>query len=413
MNKYNESVLPNGLKIITSENSNSEIVTLSIWVRAGSRYETQEQLGYAHILEHALFLGTKKYPTSFIAGRAIDSVGALSNANTSPERIRIFIEVTKKHLEKMFELLSDMVLNPVMDSKVLENEKEVILQELYRQKDNYQKYLWKLSYEKFFLGHPLSQDPLGNEISIKSATPDKLFDYHKKFFTPDRAAIVSTGGLTYEKILELAKKYFGYLPKSEKVADNFQEPHFKKGFFFEKAPSKQTRVIFQYGNSKCNIEESIALEILINYLSYGDSSVLTQEIRTKRGLAYSVSAGNSLYKDATVFFISAATTKPKEVAEIILNIMRNLDKNFTTEIFDEIKEQTANVLIREIHDQFNELGFLGNSWLLYDKIIFPKEFLEILEKIKYKDVIAAINKYLSEDRLLMATLGEEKFKVDF
>ena len=413
MNKYNESILPNGLKIITSENPNSEIVILSVWVKAGSRYEEKSQLGYAHILEHMLLIGTKKYPTAFDTGRALDRVGAASNAFTNPERIYIFIQVVKKHLEKMFEILSDMTLSPVIDSKVLENEKEVILQELYRQKDNYGKYLWKISSKKLFGNHPLSRDPLGDENSIKSATSAQLFNYHKKFFIPDRSAVVAVGGLTHEKISELAKKYFGDWQVTNKISDNFQEPEINKGFIFEKAPSKQTHIVFKYGSPKCNIEELAALEIIGNYLSYGDSSVLKQEVRIKRGLVYSVSAGFDLYQDATVFFIQAATTKPKETTEIVLDIMRNLDKNFTVEIFDEIKEQTASAFIRGINDPFSELGFLGKGWQLYEKIISPKKFLEILDKIRHKDVIAVANKYLSEDRLLTAAIGNEEFKINF
>lgn len=413
MNKYKESILPNGLKIITSENPNSEIVTLSIWVKAGSRYETKEQLGYAHILEHMLLKGSKKYPSVLEAGKARDRVGASSNATTGPERIYIFIKVAKKHLEKMFELLSDMILNPIINTEVLENEKNVILQELYRQKDNYQKYLWKISSREAFRNHPLSKDPLGNQGSIKSAMSKKLFYYHKKFFVSGRAAIIAAGGLNHQKILELAEKYFGAWPKSDKVADNLQEPQTRKGFTFEKAPSKQTYIIFEYVSPKYSIEESAALEILINYLSYGYSSLLKQEIRTGRGLAYNISAGNELYLDASMFFIQTATTKPKETAEIILNIMRKLNKSFTPEIFDELKEQTASVFTREMNDPFNELNFLGKAWLLYEKIITPGEFLKILEKVNYKDVIAAINKYLSQNRLFIAAVGEEEFKVDF
>lgn len=413
MNKYKESVLPNGLKIITSENPNSDIITLSVWVKAGSRYEIREQLGYAHILEHMLLKGSKKYPSVIEAGKARDRVGALSNATTGPERIYIYIQVAKNHLEKMFELLSDTVLNPTIDPEVLENEKEVILQELYKQKDDYRRYLWKLSSKLLFGKHPLSQDPLGSEASIKSAISEKLLDYHKKFFVPDRAAIVASGGLTHEKITKLSKKYFGAWPKSDKVTDNLQEPQTKKGFAFEKAPSKQTYIILKYVSPKYSIGESVALEILINYLSYGYSSLLKQEVRTGRGLAYNISAGSELYQDASMFFIQTATTKPMETAEIILNIMRKLNKSFTSEIFDELKEQTASIFNREINDPFSELSFLGKGWLLYEKIISPEEFLEVLEKIKYKDIIAAINKYLSEEHLFIAALGEEEFKVDF
>ena len=173
-----------------------------------------------------------------------------------------------------------------------------------------------------FRRHPLSQDPLGSEASIKSVTSDKIFDYHKKFFIPGRAAIVATGGLTHKKISELAKKYFGAWSKLDGVIDNLQEPSVKKGFIFEKASSKQTHIIFKYISPKYSIEESIALEILINYLSYGDSSLLKQEIRTGRGLAYNISAGIELYQDASMFFVQAATTKPDKIVEIILDIMR-------------------------------------------------------------------------------------------
>ena len=125
--QYKETILANGLRVISNE-LDSPISTIDIWIKAGSRYEDKDQLGYAHILEHMLLKGTKTRPTSFDFRVAMDRVGAISNAMTYSEFSRFFVQVASDYQDLMFELLADALLNALVDPTVLENEKKVIIE---------------------------------------------------------------------------------------------------------------------------------------------------------------------------------------------------------------------------------------------------------------------------------------------
>lgn len=405
-NTYKETTLSNGLKVITGENPNSEIVTFSIWVKAGARYESSEQLGYAHFLEHMLLKGTEKYPSTFEVGRVKDRVGAISNAFTGPERIYFFIQVAKDNLEKMIELLADAILNPLLDANELENEKKVVIEEMRRSKEDYPKHIWKVLLRETFEGHPLSQNVLGSEESIGAVTPEKIKDYHKKFFVPSRSAFVATGGVSHETILPLIEKYFSDW-SGEYIADDLHTPNIKEGNFFEKSQTKQTYLIFAYAGQNITPKESAAFEILKNYLSYGQSSLLKEELRNKRGLVYGISASNTPYLDANLFSVETSTAKPKEVIDIVSSGIDNLANNFNENLFEELKNQTANVVLRQLSDPFFEMFIIGNGWRMYGKLISPEEFINEIKNVSYDDILAVENKFLSKDNLFISAIGEE------
>lgn len=412
MNIYNESILANGLRVITSENPSSELATISVWIKVGSRGEKEGEFGYVHILEHLLGKGTKKYPSALEFNKEKDRVGALSNALTGSERICAFIQVAKNYSEKMFELLADMTLHPLLDAKVLENEKQVIIQELYRVKENYVKRLWIESMSKAFENHPLAHPILGSEQTIFSATSEKLTEFHGKFFIPGNAAIVAVGGLTHQDVLKFAEKFFSQWQQKEPAVDDLPPPQIKPGFIFIKAPTKQTYLAFNYIGRKITMEEIAAFNIVENYLGYGQSAFLLQELRHKRGFVYHISASNTLLRDANLFRLETSTTKPKETTEVILDIMGNFEKNFSEKIFKELKEQTLSVFLREISDPMKELFFLGSGWRLNGRLVSLSEMINKIKEVSYGDIIALKNSHLAKNNLLIAAIGGESFESD-
>ncbi|MEK9183566.1 MAG: pitrilysin family protein, partial [Patescibacteria group bacterium] len=217
MKNYNESSLSNGLRIITSEDINSPIVTITVWVRAGSRYEQPHQLGYAHILEHMLLKGTKNRPTIFEISVEQNRVGAYSNANTGSEWINLIIQVATEHAEHMIELLSDMLQNPIFNECVLENEKKVILEEMYRAEHNPERLAIMINMRNLFSNHPLSHLPIGTVDTIKKATVQELKNFYNTHYHPSKAALVTVGNLSHEKATMLGEKYFGAWNVGEKI----------------------------------------------------------------------------------------------------------------------------------------------------------------------------------------------------
>lgn len=407
MNIYKESNLSNGLKIITSEAPNLEVVDISVWVRAGSRYESKEQLGYAHILEHMMMKGSKGFPLILKLSMAMDRVGASSNAITGQERIFFYIQVSKQHFNKMLKLLADIIIFPILEADVLENEKKVIIQELAKANENYPKRLWEVSMKNIFRDHPLSQSVLGSEKSIISSTVDALNNYHKRFFTIDRSAIIINGGISHEEVLSQINGLFDDQEKKGFV-DETHLLNIKAGLFFEEAPIKQTHIAASYVMPRISFKEGVAFEIIANYLGYGKSAFLKQILRHKLGLIYNISVSNNSFQDANLFYIETVGTKPKEIVSQIMDVIEGFEKYFTEQIFEEIKEQAISVFVRKLNaDLLGELAYLGNGWKIYGRLIFPEEFIQEIKNISYKDILDIKDRYLTKNNLCIVAIGEQ------
>lgn len=410
MNIYKESVLPNGLRIITSEDKNSDLATFAIFIKAGSRYEKADEFGYAHILEHMLLKGSKKYPSVLEISAARDRMGAMSNGSTNPERIYFFIQAAKNNLPKMFDILVDSVLYPLFDKKVLENEKAVIIQEINRSKDNFASMLWRTSNEKIFKGHSLGHDVLGSEESVTSTNRERLLNYYQKLFTSDRMAVVAIGGISHKVVLDFSKKFFNKLQRGRPIS-KFGIPKFHGGTFFQKAPSKQTFIVFKYAMPELTLKELTALGILSDYLGYGQSGLLKQELRHKSGLVYNVGSGIESYQDANIFYIDASTTRPEEAIAIIRQTIKNVEKTLNAKIVREMKEQATSVFLRMLANPTTELKILSGFWTLENRLVVPSEVIKLIKGVSREDIISAKRKYLKSENLLIATLGEKEVKI--
>lgn len=412
MKQYKQSKLPNGLRVITGEDPNSDIITLSVWARAGSRYENKQQRGYSHILEHMLLKGTKNRPSAFEIGLIADRAGAYFNAFTSKEFIQVIIQVAKSQGEKMFALLADIILNPLLESKVLEKEKQVIIQELKHDQDNHYRRLWMESLKRIFQGHPLSNYPLGNERTILSATSEKLREYHVNFFKPNRAAIITSGAISHEKVLALARKELGHWQKGKDIKDYLISPKIKRGEDFLMMPGTQTHLFFGFAGPKSSFKDSLALDLIADYLGHKHTSLLYQELRHKLGLVYNLSTHAVAYQDATLFSIVTSSSKPKDVLSIILDKALSLEKYFTKELFREHKEQLINVLLRKLNDPFAEIRFLGSYWVLHDHLIPPQRAIKTIQHLTYQDILNVKNTYLTKNNLFVMALGEKRLTLN-
>lgn len=410
MKTYKESKLNNGIAVITSEDPNADVVTISVWVRAGSRYEKGSERGYAHMLEHMLLKGTKKRPSIFDVNVVMDRAGAMSNASTNAEMVRVYIEVAKDRLDDMFELLADIVRNPLIDSQILENEKKVILQEYNRAYDAPGSRLWIESNKRVFDGHPLSHYALGDKASIGAATAESLRQYYERMFLPQRLAVVVSGGVNHEKIAELAQTHFGDMePKTTGELDNFSTPTIHQGHAFEMMPTAQTQLNFSFVSPAVSIRESAAMDIYATFLGYKHTSLLYQKLRHDLGLVYSVGVYHMQYSDAGLFYISTSTTNPQEVIPAIVDCAINAAQYLTKDLFEIYKEQLINIITRETSGFSGGIGYLGNSWLHFGKLVTPDEWKDIIKGITYEEMIEMVGRLVTKDNLYIMAVGEKEF----
>lgn len=414
MKIYKESKLDNGLGILTNEDPNAEIVTISVWARAGSRYEKADERGYAHMLEHMLLKGSKKRPSIFDVNVIMDRAGATSNASTSMERVQIYIEVAKERLDDMFELLADIIKNPLISEATLENEKKVILQEYDRSYDTPANRLWIESSKRIFEGHPLSNNALGTKESIIAATAEALKGYHERMFIPQRMAVVVAGGASHGEIAELSKLHFGDMAMGNNEGiDNFTSPSIKKGSAFEMMPTTQTQINFNFLSPAVNLKESAAMDIYATFLGYKHTSLLYQNLRHDLGLVYSVGVNHRQYSDAGLFYIATASTKPQEVISLVVDRVVNAAKYFTKELFAIYREQLINIVTRETSGASGGIGYLGGSWLHLGKLVTPDEWKETIRDVEYDEIMEIIGRLITKDNLFITAVGEKEFSIEF
>lgn len=407
---YKESTLDNGLKILTYEDTSIPVIDIKLVFKAGSRYEKSHEKGYAHILEHMLMKGTVKRPTPVLIAKEIDNKGGYTNAYTSRESLSIVLQAADNYSEELFELLSDMLFNSLIDSSILENEKKVIIEELKRANDDTESFFWRFTYEKLFNGHPLASNILGDPESIMTASTDELKEYKNKFLVPSNSALIVSGNIDHDRVLMLAKKYFKEWSGVGGIISPVEfEPITREPYFCTR-DIKQTFLGYSfYTVPVSKIKESVALELVQNFLNFGGSSVLKEELRHKRGLIYSVALRNATFSDAGLFSIKTSTSKPKETIDAIENIIRNLKNLFTKDFLEGVKTRHIGAFKLRITNPYNQNSFLSSGFLDLGKLITPEEYITEINSISYEDILNIIDTYLRPEKALITAVGPEDF----
>ncbi len=407
MNIYNASKLSNGLTVITSENQNTDIVTISAWIRAGARYETAGIRGYAHLLEHMMLRGTEHRPSTFDISVVTDRAGAYTNAFTGQERIYFFIQVEKHYLKIMCDLLADVIIHPLFDAAVLENEKKIIVQELQRAYDTPSQLVRIEALRNVFGDHPLSHDALGEEKDIRDATSIRLREYYQLHFDPSAAALIIGGALNHAEAVALAEEYFGAWESAASSADMSNPPRGHGRPCGKVMASRQTNMVFDFLGPMLDVKEAVIMNLWEDYLGYGHTSALSRELRHKRGLVYTLSAYDGNFRDASVFHIETATDRPYETILSIRDVLRSADCRQPPKSFSELQEQSLAIFSRRISDSLSEVKFLGEHWVRYEKMITPFEVGAIIKATTSREFFMAKKKTMTKQNFFLTMLGPE------
>jgi len=414
MKTYKITILDNGLKIITDYTPQMDGACVSLWLKTGSRYENNDEQGFAHLFEHLLFSGNDKYKNNFEIASAVESKGAKINGRTGRDYIFFDIRSVIEYAENAFDVLSHLVLNPLLKEEDLEKEKKIVLREMHRAKDDNAKWATRLAYMKNFEGHPLANDPLGLEKNVLEADLEKLKKYYKKAFVPEKAALIITGGLTHPQAEKLAEKYFGKWRRAnnelqKEYAQSLQREN--ECSFFEKREIKETHLRFNYliPGVKCD-EDNAAIEVIANYIGHGMSTLLHQELREKNKLVYSVSSHLQIFFDAGIFSIGTSTRNAEEVISLVKEIMGKLGQYLAKQNLDEMKMKTIN--LRRLQDIDDPLFVrnLGQGFILRDALFTTEDYISLIKGVTMEQLITVANKYFSLDNLSIVVLGPKDAK---
>ncbi len=310
---YQKTVLRNGIRLVTEKIPYAHSVSTGIWVNAGSRDESPVERGITHFIEHMLFKGTKRRSALDIA-KEFDSVGGFANAFTSKENVCFHAKVLASHLSLLTDLLSDLFLQSVFDPAEIEREQSVIVQEIRMVEDTPDEFIHVLFQQDFWNQNPLGLPIYGSVETVEKANRKEMIDYITHRFNPGRIVIAAAGNLEHQNFLDLIAPAMETLNTSSLLP----ERHPPECNFFSKVVKKDLEqahlVIGMRGTSQTE-ETRFASHLLNVILGSSMSSRLFQEIREKRGLAYSVYSFSHSHEDSGMLGIYAGIS-PENVREV-------------------------------------------------------------------------------------------------
>jgi predicted Zn-dependent peptidase len=386
-----KTTLKNGMTLLVEKRS-AKSVTIQVMVRAGSNYENEKIAGISHFIEHMMFEGTKNRTTIEIAN-AIESLGGEINAATSNERTIYYITVLKKYFDIAVDVLADMMQNPLFDEKAIEKERGVVLDEANMVIDDPKRYQWVLFMKQLFKNHPAKNPIYGTPEAIKTISRQDIVDYYEKYYKPNNM-IISVVGNVKDAEQKIEEK-FTFQPKETGKREKIQEPELEKT-----ETLSQTRDILQsymmmgYKTVPRLHEDSYALDVIRSILGRGQSSRLFDEIRTKRGLAYSLGVVHDPETDYGWMGVYVGTDKKniETVKEIILKEVNNLRKTSSKEIKDAKKFIEGNYYLEneENHSMADNLA----SWELVGDLAGAEEYIKRIKKVTKQDIKRVIEKYM-------------------
>jgi predicted Zn-dependent peptidase len=344
------SILRSGVRVLTEHVPGAQSASVSFSVAVGSRDETNGHFGSTHFLEHLLFKGTSRRTALDIA-IAFDSVGGSSNASTGKEHTSYYARVQDKALPLAVDVIADMLTSSLIDATEFENERTVILEELAMNEDDPQDVAHEAFSEAVLGDHELGRPIGGNKETIGAVTRDAVWQHYKENYRPQDLVVAAAGGVKHSEFVELVEKELSAagwdlgLAAAPVARRSNAQAKISRGKPLQviKRPIAQANILLGMRGIIGNDPRRYAMGILNTVLGGGMSSRLFQEIREKRGLAYSVYSFNQGYSDASTFglYAGCSPTKAEQVTRLMLDEFEKIAQSSITT--DELELAIGNI----------------------------------------------------------------------
>jgi predicted Zn-dependent peptidase len=381
------TVLPSGLRIVTEEERSVRSAAFGIWVNVGSRDESLSTAGASHFLEHLLFKGTKTR-TSLEISSSIEAVGGETNAFTSKEYTCFYARVIDKDLPLAVNVISDLITSSVVKAADVDAERKVVLEEIAMRDDDPSDLIHDLFLEKYYGDTPLGRPILGTVESINEMSRSTVFNYYRKRYRPQDLVVAVAGNIKHKEVVHLvedalSKDNFLDQPKADyeiRSSGPVKVPGRGQVTLLDRK-TEQAHIVYGVEGVARNDKRRFALSILATALGGGMSSRLFQEIREKRGLAYSTYAYSQQFAGSGVlsFYVGCKPDRAIEATKIIQDILHDVaEKGLTQEEILRAKGAVSGSLVLSQEDTGSRMTRIGKSELVYGEIM---SFDQILQEI--------------------------------
>ena len=396
----NTIILPNGLKVITIK-KDTRLASINIGVNIGSLYEDEKELGMSHFVEHMLFKGTKNRSNEQL-NRELEFLGGDYNAYTDYISTVYSITCLDEEFEKGIELLSDMVLNSSFDEKEMKKEKGVVLSEIKSDKDDIEDLSISRTHEYAFNKSALRNSIAGTEEHVKGFKRKQVYDFYKKYYTPDNCVIVTVSAFSHEQMQKIITDLFGkWEGKSHKKVEIIKEENKELIKTTYKSQIEQGTVTYLYAFKEVCEKDKLPLKILSYKLAESSNSILFRELREERGLAYDVYSQMDLDENVNTMniFTSVREESIDEVIEVIdkaILDIKNKDINFDEDMLCMMKKTHKTGVVSTLEDCSSLCSYVLVQSLAGKDITEFINSMEELETLTGEDIYRVCNKYLNK-----------------
>lgn len=405
--------LSNGIQVVLEPMEHVHSASIGIYIKVGSAYETRENNGIAHVVEHMLFKGTKTR-TAKEQATAFAKIGGDVNAYTSKEETCYYAMVLDEHLYEVIELLGDMICNPRFEPNDLKKELEVILEEIDMYQDSPEdlaiEHLQEISLPTSPLGYLIS----GKKETVSNFQREHVVSFMEDFYTAERIVISIAGNFQKKEILELLEEQFGMI---KSIGRKFvrQSGTFSPAFASLHKDTEQTHVTIGFMGSGYQSEEKYAQMVFDQCFGDSDDSRLFQKLREDLSLVYSVYSFCNTYEEIGIFQIYGAMNQQKVgrcVHEIGL-ILQDLRKNgITKEELSCAKERIRSELLMGMDSTENRMGQNGKSLLLSGTLQTTSQVVDQVLRVTKEDVDQYIRKYINPNSSSLVLVGNQTQEQD-
>ena len=412
MNDFRITKLSNGTRIVSEYIPHVKSFSLGFWFNVGARDENNLNNGISHFIEHMLFKGTKRRSAKRIS-EEIESYGGYLNAFTSKEHTCYYTKGLPENLQRSFNVISDMIQNPLFKESHIRKEAGVILDELRDVEDNPEELIFDKFEEVIFDGNRLSMPVIGKENNIKKFNSQGLQKFHKSRYNTGKLLITASGLVDHDKLVRLAEKNIDKRKTGTKTNRTIFVSHRVHDLVLDR-DFNQVHTIIGRATAGFNNKQRHKLKVLSTLLGEGSSSRLFLAVREKLGITYQITSFLNSYFDVSAFgvYYSTNTKQTNRVLDIVLKEFKKLREiKIKDKELEKVKAYIKGSTLLSLENTTNRMIRMANSLLYFNRIITVEEFLEEVNAITAEDLLKIANELLDEKKLTKVILKSDESKL--
>lgn len=416
--KYKLHTFKNGLRVMLVPQPSATTATIMVLTGTGSRHENMRTNGISHFLEHMLFKGTKRRPTSAVIAHELDALGSEHNAFTSKDRTAYYAKVSSEHIGKALDIIADIFLNSKIDAREMNKERGAIVEEINMYEDMPMRAIDE-EFEALLFGEgtSLGRTIAGPKENIRTLKRKDLLEYRRIHYTANNTVVCVAGRFNEKTVLAEVRKHFRKL--------NSQTPHLEAELLSDQdAPriaikykeTDQTHFMLGISAYPYNHKDEYTLLLLNAVLGVGMSSRLFTEVREKRGLAYYIASATERYADTGYLAARAGVTHKnlEKAVKIILQEFSKLkSKTISPKELQKAKNQLKGTLALSLDTSDAVANYFASSTVLRNKVTVPDSVAKQINKVKASDIQRVAKDILQTARLNLSVIGPHKNKKEF